>query len=333
MFIPEDEQIVEAKKEQLPLHLKYRPKTLAEVLGQDHVVKSIESLFPYNVPHAFLFTGITGTGKTTLARIIASMLEISKYDVVEIDAAKNTGVDDMREVIEVLRYSGVGPNGRKMVILDEAHMLSKQAWNSILKEIEEPSEFVYWVLCTTELGKVLDTVTSRCTTYQLNPFGLNSLMEFVEHYAGEEGIKLPKGAVEAISKYAEGSPRRSLVGLSQVRCCTTLQEVHDVLKTVKESDVIDLCRLLVSKNDFDKMGKAIKILNDLKDMESESIRIPVVRYFASCILQAKQVKGWESNVLDLNNKMKPFLNPTNKSTGVSEILSICLDILADRADL
>jgi len=126
-------------------HIKYRPASLDEVLGQDAVVKSLETLFKKkDMPHAFLFTGGSGCGKTTLAMIVADQVGCEGAQIEEIDAATHTGIDDWREIAKQLQYAGFGNNSRKFVIVDECHQLSKSSWNSLLKIIEEPPAHVFF---------------------------------------------------------------------------------------------------------------------------------------------------------------------------------------------
>ncbi len=129
-----------------PLHLKYRPKDFDEVVGQDAVVKSLQQAVKNNAGHTFLFTGLSGVGKTTLARITAATVGCVSSNLIEIDAATHTGVDDMRDVTFSLKYKPIGVGSVKVIIVDECHMLSKSAWNSLLKVLEEPPAWVYWML-------------------------------------------------------------------------------------------------------------------------------------------------------------------------------------------
>lgn len=323
MFITENEN-KEKKVEEQPLSLKYRPKIFEAVVGQDAVIKSLKGFFPDKVPHAFLFVGGSGCGKTTLARIIANELKIDKLDVLEIDAAIHTGVDDMRGVTDGLQYKGYGPNGTKMVILDECHMLSKSAWNSILKELEEAPKHVYWVLCTTDPGKVPDTINTRCTKYTLKEVGYDDMMDLLEYVMGEENITLPNGALDVIIRKSEGSPRMALVCLAQARSCSTKEEVSTILQSIEESDVVSLCRILADKNmSQDRWERAKKVLDDLKNSEPESVRIPIVKYLGSCLRKANS----SADAIRFDEIMTPFLNPTSKSTGMEEIWHICAQIL------
>ena len=326
MFIKDKD---EKPVEEVPLHLKYRPHSFDAVLGQETIIASLKSLFPSRVPHAFLFTGPSGCGKTTLSRIIASELGVDKNDIMEVDVAVVSGVDSMRDLLDGLQYKSMGSNGKKVVILDEIHMASKAAFNSILKVLEEPPKHVYWVLCTTESSKIPETIKTRCHSYTLKEVGYNDLVDLVNYVAEEEQITLPQGALDVIVRKAEGSPRKALVCLSQARACSTTDEVISILQSIKESEVIELCRLLVDRNkSLDRWAKAMKILNDLKEADSESIRIPVVKYLGSCIRKSKTDK----DALFFDNIMTAFLNPTSKATGMEEVVHSCIQIIFDNAN-
>lgn len=300
------------------LHLKYRPKILDNIIGQTPVVKSIKSLFDSNqVPHAFLFTGNSGTGKTTLARIISDMLNTA--DLIEVDAATFTGVDDMRTIAENLQYRTLYGNGIKFLILDEAHMLSKQAWNSWLKLIEEPPKHVYVCFCTTELSKVPNTIQTRCHTYTLQDIGVSTLVELIEQVAEVECINLPNKAAFLIAKESYGSARQALVYLSMVRMCSTLEEVQKILKTAEDRpEVIDLCRAIVDSRYYksDAYMKALYLLNKLRDVNPFSIKIQVMNYLTSCVLKSKT----EEEAVQFLHMLEIFDRPIDQQTGFSSIV-------------
>ena len=198
------------------LYRQYRPQTFADVEGQDHITKVLEAaLKNKKVAHAYLFVGTRGTGKTSVARILARELGVTDKDLYEIDAASHTGVDnirELREAVNVLPFE----SPYKFYIIDEAHMLSKQAWNALLKTIEEPPPHALFVLATTERDKVPDTIQSRCEVYTFKQPTREILAAVLTTVAKKEGFTLEKSAAELIALLAEGSFRDSLSILQKV---------------------------------------------------------------------------------------------------------------------
>ena len=198
------------------LYRQYRPQTFADVEGQDHITKILEAAIKNKkVAHAYLFVGTRGTGKTSVARILARELGVTDKDLYEIDAASHTGVDnirELREAVNVLPFE----SPYKFYIIDEAHMLSKQAWNALLKTIEEPPPHALFVLATTERDKVPDTIQSRCEVYTFKQPTREILSAVLTTVAKKEGFTLEKSAAELIALLAEGSFRDSLSILQKV---------------------------------------------------------------------------------------------------------------------
>jgi DNA polymerase-3 subunit gamma/tau len=194
-------------KENTVLYRKYRPESFAEVFGQDHIVKVLEgSLKLDKIGHAYLFSGPRGTGKTTIARIFARALGCSQNDIIEIDAASNNGVDDIRDLKDAV---GSLPfdSPKKVYIIDEVHMLSKSAFNALLKTLEEPPSHVVFVLATTELHKVLPTVVSRCQSFVFKSPTENVLIEMIKNIAKQEGYTVEDDAAQLIAMLGNGSFR------------------------------------------------------------------------------------------------------------------------------
>ncbi len=192
---------------ELSLYRKYRPSAFKDVLGQDHVVKVLQgALKEEHLAHAYLFVGSRGTGKTSVARILARELGASERDIYEMDAASNTGVDNIRSLREEASTMPF-ESPRKVYIIDEVHMLSKGAFNAFLKLLEEPPSHVVFILATTELEKVPETIQSRCQVFTFKKPTQKVLVEMVTRVAKAEGFTLEPAAAELISLLADGSFR------------------------------------------------------------------------------------------------------------------------------
>jgi DNA polymerase III subunit gamma/tau len=189
------------------LYRKYRPQTFKEVLGQDHIVKVLESSISLDrLSHAYIFSGSRGTGKTSVARIFAREIGTSANDITEIDAASNTGVDDIRALNESVNTIPF-ESKYKVYILDEAHMLSKSAWNALLKTLEEPPAHVIFIMATTEYEKIPETVVSRCQTFSFRKPSQKVLKDVVTAIAKKEGYVLEPASADLIALLGDGSFR------------------------------------------------------------------------------------------------------------------------------
>ncbi len=198
------------------LYRKYRPSNWQEVVGQEHIVSVLsQSIESNNFSHAYLFTGSRGTGKTSIARIFAKALGINPEDISEIDAASNRGIDDiraLREAVRVLPFS----SQYKVYIIDEVHMLSRDAFNALLKTLEEPPAHCIFILATTELDKVPDTILSRCQVFSFRKPTERTLVKQVERIAAEERIVIDPDSAALIAFLGDGSFRDTLSILQKV---------------------------------------------------------------------------------------------------------------------
>ena len=270
------------------LALKYRPQTFDDLIGQEVVSETIiNSIKANKVPNAYLFTGIRGIGKTTIARIVAKSLNCSNgienkckvkcnnceaitnsnhIDVLEMDAASKTGVDDVRDLIEFSRY-GPTSSKYKIFIIDEVHMLSKQAFNALLKTLEEPPEYLKFIFATTEIKKIPITVVSRCQRFDLSRIKSIELFEFIKKIKEKENGKATDEALKLIVKISEGSVRDALSLLDRALLSIDGEKELDLNTAQKifgyfdKSQLIDLFDLVL-KGDQNKVIKNYRKIYD-----------------------------------------------------------------------
>ena len=271
------------------LALKYRPQTFDDLIGQDVVVETISNSIKANkVPNAYLFTGIRGIGKTTTARIVAKSLNCSNgidnlckenlcencnsisnsnhIDVLEMDAASKTGVDDVRDLIEFSRY---GPTTAKykIFIIDEVHMLSKQAFNALLKTLEEPPEYLKFIFATTEIKKIPITVVSRCQRFDLSRIKSLELFNFIKEIKDKEKGNVSDDALRLIVKISEGSVRDALSLLDRALLTLDQKKELDLASAQKifgyfdKSQLINLFKLIFEGKEKETLNTYREIYN------------------------------------------------------------------------
>lgn len=291
----------------LPLHLKYRPVTFKEVRGQDAVIKSLKAAMTVSAkPHAFMFTGPPGLGKTTLARIVGTACNVPPEGVIEFDAASKSGKDDMNQLMSGLRYQGFGASPNKMIIIDECHRLSKEAWDVLLKPIEEPPEHVFFALCTSTPSKVPEAQLTRVLRYALKPCTDKVIEDLIFDVVDLEGYKTSDGVLIACVDAANGSPRQALVNLAKVHACDDVDEARELLEAVDiEKEIIDLCRLLIAKKLTWRTLR--ETLKTMKSPDAESIRIMISCYLAGCVMGARD----DRDIGDLCGIAYRFSKPFN----------------------
>ncbi len=274
------------------LALKYRPSNFNELIGQEIVSETIiNSIKSNKIPNAYLFTGIRGVGKTTIARIVAKSLnckngvenlctenicdncqgiiESNHMDVMEIDAASNTGVDNVRELIEFSRY-GPTSSKYKIFIIDEVHMLSKQAFNALLKTLEEPPDYLKFIFATTEIKKIPVTVVSRCQRFDLSRVRSTELFNFIKKIKDKENGKATDDVIKLIVKISEGSVRDALSLLDRGLLTLGYNKELD-LKTAQKifgyfdkSQLIDLFKLIL-------LGEEKKVIENYRKIYDQGI--------------------------------------------------------------
>lgn len=265
------------------LYRVYRPQKFDDVAGQEHIITTLQHAVEENkISHAYLFCGPRGTGKTTIAKLLAKAVNCTDSpkpcdqcencqqialgthpDVIEIDAASNNGVDEVRNLIEKVKYAPT--EGRyKVYIIDEFHMMSPGASNALLKTLEEPPEHVIFIFATTEPHKILPTIISRCQRFDFTKLSVNDIVNRMKDILKEEHYQCDDDALELIAKLADGGMRDALSILEQCLAYNdqhlTVQDVNQIYGIVSLENKIDFIKIILSKD----MKKALSLLEDMK---------------------------------------------------------------------
>ena len=329
------------------LALKYRPKNFEELIGQDAIVQTIvNSIKLDKLPNAYLLTGIRGVGKTTTARLIAKAINCNKnfilrekcnsneychceeirnsnhLDVLEMDAASRTGIDDVRELIESSRYNPTSAK-YKIFIIDEVHMLSRQAFNGLLKTLEEPPPHLKFIFATTEVKKIPVTIISRCQRFDLHRVSIKILFDNLKKISKIENGKISDGALKLIAKAAEGSVRDSLSLLDRTLVDQHITEkeidepfVRKMLGIANRSKILELIHYIFQ-------GDQKKSIKQLREMINEGIEpanllndFLEIIYF---ILQKKSLGNFDSN-LSISDSEIDMINLISKDVDISTLI-------------
>ena len=323
----------------VPLYRKYRPQTLDKLVGQEHIKKTLTSAIELGkIAHAFLFTGPRGTGKTSTARILAKSLNCKNgptihpcgecescrditnsvpIDVIEIDAASNRKVEDTQSILEKIQYVPV--NGRyKIYIIDEVHMLTNHAFNALLKTLEEPPENVIFILATTEVHKVLDTIKSRCQRFDFRRITTDDIVKHLIYISDEQKINISDDALFTIAKNSAGGMRDSISLLDQLSLLgvskqVTSEDVNAILGRIS----FDILNKLSSKIIDAKPNEAIEILNDIYNSGNEPLQIltNLSEYFKNLLI----VKNCRKELLcELTGLNEPQIEELSKQKTMLE---------------
>ncbi|MDC3024356.1 DNA polymerase III subunit gamma/tau [Alphaproteobacteria bacterium] len=305
--------------EKIVFSRKYRPKKISDVIGQDFAVKTISNAFEIDkIAHAFLFTGIRGVGKTTIARIMAMGLNCSSFEnpvanpcnecrnckeiledrfeeVLELDAASHTGVEDVREIISYIKYRPT--KGRyKVFIIDEVHMLSNSAFNALLKTVEEPPEYVKFIFCTTELNKIPITILSRCQKFELNRVSREKIFQNLKNIVTLENLNASDEAIHNISRFSEGSVRDSITILEQAILSSDTGSIslQDVNKTIGYAGNKLLLEIYLAIFEGDSKSSIEKLNQSFNKGSNPDIIINELLHLTYTLLKYKSTKENDS---------------------------------------
>lgn len=280
-----EEQEVQPESTEIDLANKYRPKNLDEIYGNALLKKALKTMVQESaIPHAVMLSGPAGCGKTSLARILASCLGCSDFDCKEINIADFTGVDLIRDIIRKANTSPM-KGSVKVFIMDEFHKSTDAAQNALLKILEEPPKHVYFFLCSTDPQKIISTIKSRCTQYQVQTLSEKQIFGLVSDVAQKEGFEVPKKVALQIARDSLGHARNALKILSKIRYLdeegmlgAALQEAEKVEQSIA------LCRAIMNKRSWKEIAE---ILRSLKD-EPESVRRHIRSYFNTILLNGNE---------------------------------------------
>lgn len=329
------------------LYRTYRPQTFKEVVGQDVVVKTLQNAIANKkISHAYLFAGPRGTGKTTIARLFAKALncsdlnvnepcnkcvscqeisESSSPDVIEIDAASNNGVDEIREIRDKVKFLPVGAK-YKIYIIDEVHMLSTGAFNALLKTLEEPPAHVVFMLATTEPQKLPTTIISRCQRFDFKALSVKEIREKLKTIGNEEDVKISEEALNAIGEAAEGAMRDALTILDQAISYAdgevTIEEVNLVTGNLSYDKLIELGESINDKN----INQSLEIIDDLINMGKDVSKLVnnLTQFYRDMLLFQNVNSPTYTKYIFEKEKFKTLCQNTSQ-----RYIFYCLDILSD----
>ena len=317
---------------------KWRPQTFQDVVGQEAVTRTLKNAIAHDrVAHAFLFSGVRGVGKTSTARILAMALNCQRgisedpcgecdscreiaasnsMDVLEIDAASNTGIDNIREIRESVRYQGARDRF-KIFIIDEVHMLSKGAFNALLKTLEEPPSHIKFVLATTEFHKIPETIASRCQHFEFKRIPFSIIVQRLRQICDEEKVEVSDYALQAIASAAQGSMRDGLSALDRILAFAGSaigdQDVMSLLGVLDDRVVIELIEKVVARDREELLRRLTELAES--GVEAQNVVRKLLGHVRN--LTVCKIAGWDERLLQLPDSFREGL--ISQSEGISHL--------------
>jgi len=303
----------------MPLHIDYRPKELDDVIGNDETKKKLSTIFgrkSKDYPHSFLFSGSSGCGKTTFARIIKDMVKCVGNDFIEMSPPY--GVDHAKSIKTSMRLSPMYGKSR-IYLMDEFHRCSKDFQDSMLKPMEDAPAHVFFIICTNEPQKVIFPIKRRCSSFEVEKLSINYLKELISKILDSEGIDdIPDSAITKIADVSDGCPGMALVILDQVIDLDP-DEIEDAIKNLSISEdpqVLELCQALVKQAEWKEVTRILKGLKK----DPEGVRQAIIGYFRNCIYNSPHPDPYFALVFEC------FREP-NYANGTAGLAFACLEVI------